>query len=89
MADPTLRTVIDASPLPEVLAVLERLRKLPEFGMGRQLALIREFYTQAEAAEIEYRQRCRRVRNEAHDLLAAVMMGWPDDEVEAATGYRL
>ncbi len=88
----TVRDIIKYAPVPEVLAVIERLVDLPPTGSARitdDIQRIKDHWAAASQAEKEAAEHRQAARTEALYLIDICEALWSKKEVRKATGYAV
>jgi hypothetical protein len=79
-------SVVETGPIGELLAVLGRLKSLPEFGTRGQVAELEKALVDAQARIDEARKAMSSQRERAASFVRS-LNEWTDAEIQEATGY--
>ncbi len=85
---PEIDQCIQTGTVDEVLAIVDRFRWLPEFGMKTSQDRVTAIALEVAELERAYLNKRNQMRSEALRLLETCRKNWTAKEIEVATGMR-
>lgn len=87
MADIT--SAVECGTVDEILAIVDRLRRLPEFGMSKAVDQVHSLAEVVCRAELDLALARSALHLDADKLITEVIARWSPDEIAEATGYKV